>query len=194
MEKSHTESVLLNLAQSGDADAFCDLASRFDARLFQQAVGLTRDPGLAADLASETMVEAWRSISRFNGSSRFSTWLFSILIHRYHKYIRRNRSTIELHQDIANESDKNPEWMDSQPNPLEYTLHHEKCQCMNECLALLSIEHKEVVLLRFFQDASLAEIAAVQGCSEGTVKSRLHYALEKLRRMKNMQNLLAMKD
>jgi RNA polymerase sigma-70 factor (ECF subfamily) len=46
-----------------------------------------------------------------------------------------------------------------------------------------------VVLLRFFEEASLAEMAGVLGCSEGTVKSRLHYALDKLRKMKLSLNL-----
>ena len=45
-------------------------------------------------------------------------------------------------------------------------------------------KHREVVLLRFFEDAALPEIAAVLGCSLGTVKSRLHHALDKLRKMK----------
>jgi len=48
----------------------------------------------------------------------------------------------------------------------------------------LPAKHRQVVLLRFFEDASLPDIAAVLGCSVGTVKSRLHHALEKLRKMK----------
>ena len=49
-------------------------------------------------------------------------------------------------------------------------------------------KHRQVVLLRFFEDASLEEIAGALDCSVGTVKSRLHHALEKLRRMKNSVN------
>ena len=49
---------------------------------------------------------------------------------------------------------------------------------------MLPEKHREIIQLRFFEDASLPDMAAVLGCSVGTVKSRLHHALEKLRKMK----------
>jgi len=55
---------------------------------------------------------------------------------------------------------------------------------LRQCLGMLPDKHRQIILLRFFEDASLPDIAAVLGCSVGTVKSRLHHALEKLRKMK----------
>ena len=55
---------------------------------------------------------------------------------------------------------------------------------LRQCLERLPDKHRQVILLRFFEDASLPDMAAVLGCSVGTVKSRLHHALEKLRKMK----------
>ena len=55
---------------------------------------------------------------------------------------------------------------------------------LRQSLGMLPEKHRQVILLRFFEDASLPDMAAVLGCSVGTVKSRLHHALEKLRRMK----------
>jgi RNA polymerase sigma factor (sigma-70 family) len=52
------------------------------------------------------------------------------------------------------------------------------------CVEALPEKQREIIQLRFFEDASLPDIAALLGCSVGTVKSRLHYALEKLRKMK----------
>lgn len=83
---------LLTRARAGETLAFCRLAAQDEGRLLQQACGLTRDPSAAEDLVSETLVEAWRSLSRFNGACRFSTWLFSILLHRHQKALRRARS------------------------------------------------------------------------------------------------------
>jgi len=194
MDDQRTDSALLNLAQAGDADAFCILASRYDTRLFQQAVGLARNSSLASDLASETIVEAWRSLPRFNGSSRFSTWLFAILLNRYRKHLSRNRSCFEFGKGHAHQVEHAPESIDTQPNPLELTIRQEKCHYLVECLSQLPDVHREVILLRFFQEASLGEIAAIQECSEGTVKSRLHYALEKLRGMKHIMNFLTTND
>ncbi len=61
---------------------------------------------------------------------------------------------------------------------------------LRQYLELLPEKHRQVILLRFFEDASLPDMAAVLGCSVGTVKSRLHHALEKLRKMKmNLSDL-----
>ena len=60
-------------------------------------------------------------------------------------------------------------------------MRHEAEDKLRQVVAGLPEKHQRVVLLRFFEDASLPEIAALLGCSVGTVKSRLHYALEKLR-------------
>ena len=87
IESDHSETYgldeLLARARAGEGQAFCQLAAQHEARLFQQACGLIHDSSAAEDLVSETLVEAWRSLPRFNGSCRFSTWLFSILLHRY---------------------------------------------------------------------------------------------------------------
>ena len=83
---------LLTRARAGESSAFCRLAAEHEGRLLQQACGLARDPSAAEDLVSETLVEAWRSLSRYNGACRFSTWLFSILLHRHQKALRRARS------------------------------------------------------------------------------------------------------
>src|SRR5512147_2411906 len=83
---------LLSRARAGETSAFCRLAADHERRLLQQACGLTRDQSAAEDLVSETLVEAWRSLNRYNGTCRFSTWLFAILVHRYQKALRRARS------------------------------------------------------------------------------------------------------
>jgi RNA polymerase sigma-70 factor, ECF subfamily len=177
---------LLELARAGDMDAFCRLAEQHDQRLLQQACGLARDRDVAEDLVSETLVEAWRSLHRYNGGCRFSTWLFAILLHRHQKHLRRARSrpiplaslpTLEAAgQEQAQEGIPAPS-----PSPADEAMGHELAGQLREAVSALPEKHQAVVLLRFFEDASLQEISAAANCSIGTVKSRLHYALEKLR-------------
>jgi len=83
---------LLTRARAGETSAFCRLAAEHEHRLLQQAGGLTHDPSAAEDLVSETLVEAWRSLGRYKGACRFSSWLFAILLHRHQKALRRARS------------------------------------------------------------------------------------------------------
>jgi len=181
---------LLARARAGDAEAFCQIATEHEARLLRQAVGLVRDLATAEDLASETLVEAWRSLGRFDGSCRFSTWLFSILLHRYQKHVRaagcRQISASALPTDdtraVAPEADECL-------SPAGQLEAREKTDALHQALNLLPEKQRQVLLLRFFQDCSLEEIAAVVGCSTGTVKSRLHYGLESLRAARHELNL-----
>lgn len=186
---------LLQRAREGDPEAFCALAEAHERRLFQQAIALCRNHATAEDLAAETMVEAWRSIARFDGSCRFSTWLYAILLHRYQKLNRKCRSrpvplsalpaaTIETgKQQLANLADPHA----LSPDALAQMEAETR---LRAAVDLLPEKHRHVVLLRFFEDAALPEIAAALGVSVGTVKSRLHHALEKLRRMRAVANLL----
>ncbi len=68
-------------------------------------------------------------------------------------------------------------------------MRRELAEQLREVIYTLPVIHQQVLLLRFFEDASLQEIAALLGCSLGTVKSRLHYALHKLRQAQLGVNL-----
>ena len=180
---------LLARAKTGDAQAFCELAAQ------QEARGLCRDQSTAEDLAAETLAEAWRSLARYDQTCRLSTWLFSILLHRYQKqHLRRARSRpIPLAQLPASEVAVHQQEQENvpsvAPSPAEAAEQRESDDRIRSAIESLPEKHRQVVLLRLFEDASLPEIAALLGCSVGTVKSRLHYALERLREMKGTLNL-----
>ena len=185
---------LLARARAGDAPAFCELAAQHEARLLQEASGLCRDQSTAEDLASETLVEAWRSLGHYDQTCRFSTWLFSILLHRHQKHLRRARSRpIPLAQMPALEAQERQRLQEYLPagsaSPADAAEQRESADRLRIAIQSLPDKHRRVILLRFFEDASLPEIAALLHCSVGTVKSRLHYALEKLRKMEGALNL-----
>jgi RNA polymerase sigma-70 factor (ECF subfamily) len=185
---------LLQRVREGDAEVFCALAQAHEQRLFKQAVALCRDPATAEDLAAETLIESWKSIGRFNGSCRFSTWLYAILLHRHHKLIRKQRSRpVPLSMLPVGEADASEQLLerlpDTQPLSPDVLARTEDDTRLREAVEALPEKHRQVVQLRFFEDAALPEIAAALGLSAGTVKSRLHHALEKLRKMKSIVNL-----
>jgi RNA polymerase sigma-70 factor (ECF subfamily) len=78
---------LLVQARTGDVRAFCQLAEPLQTRLFQQAMALCGDPGTAEDLVSETLIEAWKGLARYNETCRFTTWFYAILLHRHQKEV-----------------------------------------------------------------------------------------------------------
>lgn len=171
-------------AQRGDAAAFRRLAERHADSLRACAVALCRDRHRAEDLVQETLVEAWRSLGRFDERCRFSTWLYGILRHRFLKGLR-SRSI-----SPASREESFPELLvASWPTPPATAEHSEDALRVRDALADLPEEHRRVVELRFFAGAALDEIAAALGCPVGTVKSRLHHGLEKLRQMHLAVNL-----
>jgi len=184
-----TERERLAQARAGGAPPFCLLIRPLEARLLRQAMGLTNDLSAAEDLVSEVRIRAWKNLSRYNETCRLSTWLYAILLHCHQEAARRARSRpISLARipaaeaaDLHQRRDNDPA---SDPSPAETALRNEAARELNRCVQMLPEKHREVIQLRFFEDASLPDMAAVLGCSVGTVKSRLHHALEKLRKMK----------
>ena len=177
------EHELIGRAQAGEATAFQRLAEQHAARLWRCALALGKDTHWAEDLVQETLVEAWRSMARFDGRCRFSTWLYGILRHRFLKGRRHQNAAglsasdvLDQEQCIARSPDQSAEVS-------------EDAQRVRRAVASLPEEHRLVVELRFFAGATLDEIAAALGCPLGTVKSRLHYALKKLRQMNFVVNL-----
>ena len=123
-------------------------------------------------------------MARFDGRCRFSTWLYGILRHRFLKggdaaAPRRLSASDVLGEDSSTAS------------PDQRAEASEDAQRVRRAVARLPEEHRLVVELRFFAGATLDEIAAALGCPLGTVKSRLHHALEKLRHMNLAVNLFA---
>jgi RNA polymerase sigma-70 factor, ECF subfamily len=177
------ERKLIDRAQDGDAAAFERLAEQHAARLWRCALALGKDGHWAEDLAQETLVEAWRSLARFDGRCQFSTWLYGILRHRFLKGLRkRNAASLSA-----------PEAIDQVPctsrTPSSSAEASEDASRIRQAVASLPEAHRLVVELRFFAGATLDEIAAALGCPLGTAKSRLHHALEKLRQMNLEVNL-----
>jgi RNA polymerase sigma-70 factor, ECF subfamily len=195
MELTHDRVVIIDAggflarARTGDAEAFCRLIEPLQTRLLRQAAALSGDVSAAEDLVAETLVEAWKSLARYDESCRFSTWLYAILLHRHQKWMRRARSRpvalawlpiFERDPLLARQENvPSPE-----PSPAEDAARNENSALMRECVARLPEKHRRIILLRFFEDASLPDMARVLGCPVGTVKSRLHHALEKLRKIK----------
>jgi RNA polymerase sigma-70 factor (ECF subfamily) len=179
----------LALARTGDAEAFGRLIEPLQSRLLRQAAFLSGDLAVAEDLVAETLVEAWKSLARYDESCRFSTWLYAILLHRCQKWKRRVRSRpIALawlpfsdRDDALARQENVPS---PEPSPAEDAARNESSAALRECLDNLPEKHRQLILLRFFEDASLADMARVLRCPVGTVKSRLHHALENLRKMK----------
>lgn len=179
------EGDLIRRAQDGDQGAFETIARKHSEPLFRCALTLCRDRQMAEDVSQETLVEAWRSIGRFDGRCRFSTWLYGILRHRFLKAIRRvGQRAEELPPADAGS------FLTTKADPSLLAQRAEAANRIRQAVADLPEEHRQVIELRFFADATLDDISVALDVPLGTVKSRLHNGLEKLRQQKFFVNLL----
>src|SRR5262249_45940815 len=172
-----TERELLAQARAGGAQAFCLLIQPLETRLLRQAMGLTDDLSAAEDLVSEVRIRAWKNLARYNETCRLSTWLYAILLHCHQESVRRARSRpISLARIPTAEAAGLREQQQNDPasdlSPAETALRNEAARQLARCIQMLPEKHRDIIQLRFFEDASLPDIAAVLGCSVGTVKSR----------------------
>jgi RNA polymerase sigma-70 factor, ECF subfamily len=177
---------LLDQARAGNTAAFGEICRVYGTRLLRQAVSLCADDALAEDLAQDTLVEAWKSLRRYNGRCQFFTWLCAILLNRYRNTVREKRAIpfSALAAVTRDRFEKDLVMAVDQESPPDLAaVRREQAEALRRCIEALPRAHQQVIHLRFYVDDSLEGIAAALGCSVGTVKSRLFYALEKLRAM-----------
>lgn len=190
---------LIRRVQAGEQQAFQQIAGQHSEQLFRCALMLCRDRQLAEDISQESLLEAWKSIGRFDGRCRFSTWLYGILRHRFLKARERTARRIEAESSSAesqshsqtNSQSTSQVISQSLADPTQVLERAEDADRVRNAVATLPDEHRQVIELRFFADAKLEDIAAALDIPLGTVKSRLHNGLEKLRQLNLAVNLFS---
>lgn len=183
---------LLDQARAGDAEAFGEICRLHGTRLLRQAFVLCGDLALAEDLAQDTLLEAWRSLHRYQGRCQFFTWLCAILLNRYRNVRRKNWFwSVTAPDDGEGDDLGRPTVADHAAQPDHAVESSEQAALVWQCIKALPARHQQVIYLRFYVDDSLEGIAAALDCSVGTVKSRLFHALDKLRKMNALNPQMA---
>jgi len=163
---------LIRRMQAGDDDAVRDLYAQYGQRLYAYALRLTNDPATAEDVVQGTMVTAWQTVRKFRGEGRLIAWLLGIVHHTAMKSLRHIHQPLDAMEDTVS---------GNQPTPEDQAEVGETKRWVRQGLNSLSVEHRAVLELVFYQGLSLDEVAKVCGCPLGTVKSRLSYARQHLR-------------
>ena len=174
---------LVERAQKGDLDAFDSLTIKYRQRLLSVIYNMTSNREDAADLTQEAFVKAFRSIGRFKGKSSFFTWLYRIGVNVTLSHLQKNKtrrffSFENLSEEVNRETAF--EVLASRSKTERPTLLNELQEKLNEALQKLSNKHRTIVVLFEIEGLSHKQIAEIMKCSEGTVRSRLHYAKQQL--------------
>ena len=159
--------------QTGEPQAFADLIAVMERPLIYYARSLVGNQDAALDVLQEVWLKVVRGIRGLKDPGSLKPWLYAIThgvavdrIRRDYKRDKAEQAQLEdaLHAD-------------------EPSFSEDDATAIRDALSLLGVKHREVLVLHFLQDLSIAEIASVVGCTEGTVKSRIHYAKRQLKQI-----------
>ena len=164
---------LISRAKLGDREAFTSLVLALGDRLYSLAYRILRDEARAQDAVQEAFLIAWRELPRLRDESRFSTWLYRLLVNACYAEIRQTKRWQPGLRLIV-DSDGAPTTEDSQAD----TARRDE---LERAFRRLSAEQRAVVVMHHYLGLSGSEIADALGLSPGTVRSRLHYARQHMR-------------
>jgi RNA polymerase sigma-70 factor (ECF subfamily) len=152
--------------QSGEPGAFEDLIAVMERPLLYYAMSLTGSQDSALDVLQEVWIKTLHGIRKLKDPGALRPWLYSIVHGIAVDRIRKNSRREEVEQF------QYEEFVEAE----EPSFANEDAEAIHQALSQLGLKHREVLVLHFLEDLSIADIAEVVGCSEGTVKSRMHYA------------------
>lgn len=170
---NESETALVSRCQAGDAEAFRTLVEQHSRVLFGTAYLMTRDRGMAEDAVQAALVQMWKKLPSLRQNSSLKAWLVRIVINEVNQQLRKKRlPTVPLEQapEVPDETEENETALFRDED------HHH----LRQALETLTVEQREAVVLRYFSDLTVPEVAAATGEREGTIKSRLSRALDKL--------------
>jgi RNA polymerase sigma-70 factor, ECF subfamily len=176
MDNDQVNQLLLRIGREDQA-AFRELYKAFSRKVYAYVLNMLNDHARAEEVVVDTLYEVWRQPQRFRGDSQFSTWLIGIA-RRKALMVYRARRPDEIHDDL--ESIAETSAADS-PDGYAELATKQRREGVQHCMGKLSDEHRECLHLVFFEGFSLAEVAEVQNCPEGTVKTRLFHARQKIK-------------
>lgn len=161
--------VLVERFLAGDESAFESLYARYYEKVFAIARGVLLDPDEAYDAVQEIFTLVYRHLGRFDRRSRFSTWLFRVAVNRSIQESRRARHRIRHVELTETSATYEPEEVEA-PDP--------KVQA---CMAQLSPNDRALLVLFYWEELSLQDIADSLGCNVNAAKTRLYRARERFR-------------
>jgi RNA polymerase sigma-70 factor (ECF subfamily) len=191
--QSSIEEGLVRSALNGDEIAFSQLYSRYRQPIYSAAYRIIQNPEDAKDATQEIALKLYRSLHLWNvHKSKLSSWIHTMAVHHSidcHR-VRRRRKESQL---PGNSSDQDSQFEipdRSARSPLNDIEHKEQVDAVLQCAETFSDLQRQIFFDRYFDERKLEEIAEIEHCSLGTVKSSLHRATHAVRHFLRQSRLL----
>ena len=185
---THPDSELLLRLKSGDLDAFEEIVDRFERQLIRYFYGLSRDSQLAEDCAQEVLVRIYKARETYLPTAALSTFVFRVArnywidVYRSRK-VRPNLMSLDAPANEESEQSLAGTVVGSESQPEENVVFQEDHQRLRDAIAKLSEGQQAVLDLAGNQGLKYEQVSEILGIPVGTVKSRVHAAVQALRRL-----------
>jgi len=168
---------LISQVRQGDLVALGVLYRRHKTQVFRIALAITRDPTAAEDILQECFLRLYAAIDRFDETRPLLPWLYRVTVNLSYNWVTRRNRWLSPLEDAVERLQAGPK-----SSPERSVERNELQRIVREALDSLKFEHRAVLVLFYLGGFSVKEIAHVLDLPAGTVKSRLHYGRERLRR------------
>ncbi|MFQ5929345.1 MAG: RNA polymerase sigma factor [Acidobacteriota bacterium] len=174
------EAKLISRIKARDEGAFQELFHQFQSRVYRTALRILKEDGSAGDALQETFLHIYRGIQHFRGDSKLATWINRITVNVCLEIIRKRKKHQQLVDGDISEKSYLPDC--TSKSPFEKVSQLETQKRVHGALTCLGRKHRSVVRLHDLEGFTIREIAQILHIAEGTVKSRLFYGREALKR------------
>lgn len=180
------EAEILGRVRAGEPEAFEYFVRTYQRKVFRLVYTLVRNAAEADALTQDVFVKAWRAVADFKGEAAFETWLNRIAVNAVRDSVRRRKPVVSFSDLAAAEDSEGPD-LPRAAEPTDGTSPERDARSrqirrrIGEALEALSPRQKAVFVMKHYEERSIAEIGAVTGLDDGTVKSHLFRAARKLR-------------
>jgi RNA polymerase sigma-70 factor (ECF subfamily) len=172
------ESQLIDASLQGDSAAFGQIVQVHQQRLFNAMVLFCGNAAEAEDVVQDAFVQAYVNLAKFQQNSQFYTWLYRIALNT--AISRKRRKRVESSVD-KNREQAGLEPIDEGDAPGDQMMREEQAVQVHQALAMLSEEHRSILVLREMDGCDYEQIAEILDINVGTVRSRLHRARMQMR-------------
>ncbi|MFI1772288.1 RNA polymerase sigma factor [Thalassobellus citreus] len=166
----------INLIISGETNAFNVLVERYKDLVFTLTLRMLKNREEAEEVSQDTFIKVYKSLHKFKGDSKFSTWVYKIAYRTSLDRIKKNKKYLN---DVAiDEFTENQ--LKTIDNALDNLEHKEREQAIQDCIDLLPSDDSFLLTLYYFEDQSLEEISITMGLTSNNIKVKLFRSRKKL--------------
>lgn len=176
--------MLIDRARDGDRSAFDQLVLKYEARAYQYAFRLTRDPEQAGDVVSDAFLRVYSALKNFRGQSAFSTWLYRIVTNCFLDRKKRDKDSNNVSLDSSvniGDGEVERQYEDDSDGPAEIAERNARETAIQDALGSMPEYQRAMLIMYHVEGLSYEEISDALDLPIGTVKSRLNRARVALR-------------